>query len=155
MLLREQMVTIGTPDSNVNTSAHPQSLSHTLQMRFEAIEGLQLHPQPFGTRIMHKQSIACDPEDVLSLDFEVVDGLLCCCGWMPSTAVGPASIAKRSPADNSPAATKITAIQRIDRMLGRHAQCGRLIAQTHAEHIIADMPETPRHHTARPAGNLG
>ena len=24
---------------------------------------------------MHKQSIACDPEDVLSLDFEVVDGL--------------------------------------------------------------------------------
>ncbi len=31
---------------------------------------------------MHKQSIACDPEDVLSLDFEVVDGLCCvlaCC----------------------------------------------------------------------------
>jgi len=31
---------------------------------------------------MHKQSIACDPEDVLSLDFEVVDGLRCvlaCC----------------------------------------------------------------------------
>ncbi len=32
---------------------------------------------PWGTRIMHKQSIACDPEDVLSLDFEVVDGLQC------------------------------------------------------------------------------
>ena len=34
------------------------------------------------TDIMHKQSIACDPEDVLSLDFEVVDGLRCvlaCC----------------------------------------------------------------------------
>ena len=30
-----------------------------------------------GTVIMHKQSIACDPEDVLSLDFEVVDGLWC------------------------------------------------------------------------------
>ena len=29
---------------------------------------------PWGTHIMHKQSIACDPEDVLSLDFEVVDG---------------------------------------------------------------------------------
>jgi len=28
-----------------------------------------------GITIMHKQSIACDPEDVLSLDFEVVDGL--------------------------------------------------------------------------------
>ena len=31
---------------------------------------------------MHKQSITCDPEDVLSLDFEVVDGLRCvlaCC----------------------------------------------------------------------------
>ena len=37
-------------------------------------------PSPFGgscTHIMHKQSIACDPEDVLSLDFEVVDGLRC------------------------------------------------------------------------------
>ena len=32
---------------------------------------------PRGTHIMHKQSIACDPEDVLSLDFEVVDGLRC------------------------------------------------------------------------------
>ncbi len=30
---------------------------------------------------MHKQSIACDPEDVLSLDFEVVDGL-CCVLWL-------------------------------------------------------------------------
>ena len=31
---------------------------------------------------MHKQSVACDPEDLLSLDFEVVDGLrfvLVCC----------------------------------------------------------------------------
>ena len=35
---------------------------------------------------MHKQSIACDPEDVLSLDFEVVDGLrfvlACCVLWL-------------------------------------------------------------------------
>ncbi len=37
--------------------------------------------------IMHKQSIACDPEDVLSLDFEVVDGLGCVL-WLDATHRG-------------------------------------------------------------------
>ena len=40
------------------------------------------NPWGIPITIMHKQSIACDPEDVLSLDFEVVDGLRCvlaCC----------------------------------------------------------------------------
>jgi len=47
---------------------------------------------PWGTVIMHKQSIACDPEDVLSLDFEVVDGLrfvlACCVLWLDATHRG-------------------------------------------------------------------
>ena len=40
------------------------------------VRGIRVaNPWGIPITIMHKQSIACDPEDVLSLDFEVVDGL--------------------------------------------------------------------------------
>ena len=74
---------------------------------------------------MHKQSIACDPEDVLSLDFEVVDGFRFVL-WL-DTKHGGGTGKRRSTLTGR---NKITAIQRIIRMLGLkvlqdgHAQCG-------------------------------
>ncbi len=42
---------------------------------FTVEDVFDVYSRVWAIRIMHKQSIACDPEDVLSLDFEVVDGL--------------------------------------------------------------------------------
>ena len=60
-----------------NKVAHDPSVDHYIA---------DWPPWGIPTTIMHKQSIACDPEDVLSLDFEVVDGLryllACCVLWL-------------------------------------------------------------------------